>query len=269
MANQSTPRLTRRRLWIAINNQPPNPHNDRQFGQRDTHGGFLDIALCHWMITHPRLLNINSHEMRCHTFIEMGHGPGNWSQVASSCSPHGNNVIAIDREEWRCNRLRDWNTNLCKAGLTQQYLPTVRCGDFTSNNIKCLNNAIKCRKVVVYLNNFNSFFVEGGVQHKIEDKLAQCKVCSIVITLDQSFLDDLSWQEEVFSTNLPRGHVSWRSNNNNHDAPVKDVRKPIPTLLYKYSKIAGERIAGRRSRVTKTNNLVYPYLRRRFGLEGR
>ena len=249
-------RIGNRRLWSAFNNEPADPP------ARDGRNGFLGVQVCHWMSTSKDLLDICSAEMQSYTCIEAGCGPGYWAQVMSNISPRHRLVIAIDNQRCHIDRLKRWNLQSKVCGLNPRSLPIVAKGDFTSNNIPCLNYAIKNRRVVVYLNNFNNYY-PPAVQQKFENKLSSCRVGSVVMALDPSFHTDLSWREEVFVANIPRVHVSWRSRTNLNDS-VEDLREPVPTYFYKYTKQMPHKIDGRRGRNVAAKQLVYPYLTRRF-----
>jgi len=258
-------RPVNRRLWTAFNNEPADPP------ARDSHSGFLGVEVCHWMSTSKDLLDICSDKMRFYTCIEAGCGPGNWAQVVSNISPRHRSVIAIDNQCRHIDRLNRWNAKLKGCGLSRRNLPIVAKGDFTSDDIPCLNYAIKNRRVVVYLNNFNSYY-PPAVQQRFENKLSSCRVGSVVIALDPSFHTDLSWREEVFIANIPRDHVSWRSRIKLNDL-LEDTREPVPTYFYKYTKHMPYKVDGRRGRNAAPKKLVYPYLTRRFfgagGSDGR
>ena len=137
-------------------------------------------ALSHcmkWMLI--SVLKFNSDNFSRHTVIEFGCGPGIFSIVASALSRRTRSVIAIDNEPSRISRLLSWICSIkrsMKNNPQPRRYPTVRLGDFTTDEISCYNHAIQSRKVMIYLNNYCDALTGGDVQRKLEMKLSSCRV---------------------------------------------------------------------------------------------
>jgi len=228
-------RLTRI-LRAAFRNQPNEPVDTSQpTTDRSTHAGHLSVNVFVFMLMKKDLFDFFSDSMMNYTAVEAGAGPGYFSMVASILGGDSRSVLAIERDLSRFRRLCSWKDILRnEEGIDEKLLPDIIHGDFT-RDIDEFDHVIAKDRLAVYLNNYNNSL--GDAQTKLEQKLSACLPGSVVIALDPMFTSDVNWREELFSTTVPRDHVSW-------------MRKSHGTAtlnFYKYTKLeVGE--GGRRPR---------------------
>ena len=166
-------------------------------------------------------------------------------------------MIAIEKDERRCERLATWMEMLIEYhNFSRQSLPIVRHGDFTTDSVPEFERSIRNRRLLIYLNNYNGALSGlGGPQDGLEKKLRNCKVGSIVIALDNFFHRDLNWDEERYEIDVPNDHMSWTSN-------PTGSRKHL--IIFKYLKVTDD--AGKvdlpRPRCGNVKKLRYRFLKK-------
>lgn len=230
-----------------------------QSAGRTTHPGHLSLDLFYYMLRHKDLCNLLSPTMKDHYVVEAGAGPGYFSMMASLLTGNYTQVLAIELDMNRFNRLSGWVDMLITGcGFSRRSLPTVRLGDFTKDNIREFESAIQDKKLLIYLNNYNDCLsgLEGPEQ-RLADKLAGCRVGTVVITLGDFFLNDMNWGEERFKVVVPNDHISWTAN---------DTASRKELTIFRYSKLANDpKNYGRhRERNARAKTLHYSFLKKRF-----
>ena len=138
--------------------------------------------------------------------------------------------------------------------FSRQSLPIVRHGDFTEDSVPEFERGIRNRRLLVYLNNYNDALSGvGGPQEVLEDKLGNCKVGSVMITLGHFFHRNLNWDEERYDIVVPNDHMSWTSNN---------TRSRKPLTIFKYTKLTddAQKKGLHRPRCGKVKTLRYGFL---------
>lgn len=225
---------------------------------RSSNGGWCSFALYEWMLI--SVLKFNSDKFCQYTVIELGCGPGIFSIVASALSRRARSVISIDNEPSRIDRLMSWISTIrssMESNPQPRRYPTVRLGDFTSDEIPCYNHALKSRKVMIYLNNYCGALTGGDVQRKLEIKLASCLDGSVVLALDRLFYHDPNWKEEILSIFVRRKDIAMLNRVNGNPNEQKTM------YLYKYTKVgvpvklAQFSASGRRKRAKQSCHMFF------------
>lgn len=250
---------TYRRLKTAFANQPAEEIDHHQSAGRVTHPGHLSVELFYFMLHHKNLCDLLSPAMEKHYVVEAGAGPGHFSMLASLMTRQSTHVLAIELDANRFNRLNEWVQSLItRWGFSQRSLPTIRLGDFTKNDVREFDSAIRNRKLLIYLNNFNGCLsgVEGPEQ-RLADKLRGCHVGSVVIALGNFFLNDLNWVEERYTMVVPNSHISWSANGT-------QSRKKL--TIFKYTKVSDDpkKYGMHRERNARVKVLPYSFLNKKF-----
>ena len=216
---------------------------------RSSNGGWCSFALYEWMLI--SVLKFNSDKFCQHTVIELGCGPGIFSIAASAFSRRARSVIAIDNEPSRISRLLSWICSIKRSmenNPQPRRYPTVRLGDFTTDEISCYNHAIQSRKVIIYLNNYCGALTGGDVQRKLEIKLACCCVGSVVLALDRLFYHDSNWEEEIYSVSVRRKDVAMLNRVDGNPNEQKQMYLYLYTKMNKSFKSTQFSLSGRRKR---------------------
>lgn len=250
---------TYRLLKKAFAHQPDEDVDFHQSAGRTTHPGHLSPGLFYFMLCHKDLCNLLSPALEKHYVVEAGAGPGYFSIMASLLTGRSTHVLAIELDRNRYNRLNEWIESLITScGYSRRSLPTVKLGDFTSDSIREFESAIRNRKILVYLNNFNGCLSGlDGPEQRLTKKLAECRVGTVVVALGDLFLTDLNWEEERYTVVVPNGDMSWTVNNT-------CSRKEL--TIYKYTKLDDDprKFGMHRERNTSPKALRYSFLNKQF-----
>ena len=234
------------------------PDDEPHVGQRDhdraSHGGSVDRDVSVFFIVH--LLKALTSEFKDHSIVELGGGRGVFLIVACGLLRSVQNLLCIERDQPRAERLTDWATSASSLVDANPWLfesrgalPIVARADFARERIPELERLIQNGPCIFYCNNANDVWRYdidrrgNTTQSLMEDRLRNCHVGSTLLAFDNCFLDDESWEEEVILTHVPLGHITWKTNSE------KEVR------FYRYKKVSagnGARVRGVRKRQTRT-----------------
>lgn len=248
--------LSHRKLeWSLDRLLSVEPEEEAHVGQRDhdraSHGGSIDRDVSVFFIVH--LLKALTSEFEKHSIVELGGGRGAFLIVACGLLRSGQNLLSIERDPPRANRLTDWATNASTLIDANPWLfesrgavPVVSQADFARERIPELERLAQNGPCIFYCNNANDVWRYdidrhgNTTQSLMEDRLRNCHVGSVLLAFDKCFLDDESWDEEVILTRIPLGHITWKTNS---DGEVR---------FYRYKKVInGERVRAVRKRRTR------------------
>ena len=186
-----------RRLQTFLECEPETqPHQWVRSG-RSTHGGGLSESLFYFILTNKAFFDLHSNDNRHHAVLELGSGRGLFSVMASAISPKARTVIAVEVDQERVGRMEQWiraiRSNDSVDVESRYRLPVLCHGDFCGSTIRPLDRAIRGRRVMIYCNNAGQVW-SGDIQTNLEKKLGDCKLGSILISLDKFFSHDTSWR---------------------------------------------------------------------------
>lgn len=236
-----------RRLRVFLECEPKTePHQWVRSG-RSTHGGGLSESLFYFILTNKKFFDLESNANRHHAVLELGSGRGLFSIMASAISPKARTVIAVEVDPHRARRMEEWIDSIhFRDGVDiggRYRVPTLFEGDFCGSTIRRLDRAIHGRRVMIYCNNAGQVW-SGDIQTKLEIKLRDCQVGSIVISLDKFFSYDTSWREEKYKLFVHPDDVSWSGSSS--------------LAVFKYTKVKHDG-GGRRPRNTPFTMVRYRY----------
>ena len=164
-----------------------------------------------------RIFGLHRKEMKGRIFFDMGSGSGVVCFMASAMSTSARSVYGIELDAGRYGYSANWRA-ACAESLshryafrTQYFLPSFINSSFTSNNIRCLEHAIKCQRPLIFCNNYGDLWQSIGhkTQALLEEKLDRCKTGTVVVCLSRSFRGNRFWHEEVIETSMQRRDMSW------------------------------------------------------------
>ena len=245
------------RLHNVLRSEPLDPpHVGTIDARRQLHGGTIKGPVVMTILTHEDLLDMNSIQNRERTIVEFGAGSGLVSFFAAAISTNPRRrILSIEKVRRRVDRMRRWAASMRENGAGVRP-PTILHGDYTIVReedplfVPHLTAAIDVTPPLMYVNNANQCIANTernngiSIQSLLEQRLADCPLGSVIVSLDRLFIGNLYWHEEAYTSRVKRRDVSWMAGTAD-DEKVEDF--PIFRYIKKAEAEEGG-VGGRRRR---------------------
>lgn len=244
-------------ILLTMNLKPPPASTgtiDHQKFGKTLHGGTTGTGAIIFMLYHQNLFNITKPRQNFN-ILELGSNDGAFgvysAAAAAGASKALTDVFLFECVPERAQTSRSWRS--CIRNFQSKLSTGKSIINFSFPHIIDIPFQTKAAKNIleqqltgpslIYFNNFNACIPE----ETIKGLISTCTPKSVLIAMSRILDKDLSWEEEIFHSFVPRKELPYRSQA--HSNP--NQRKGL--VFYKYTKISSEPIHGKRPR---TSSLV-------------